>query len=104
MTVNDDGKGLVYYVGTESKSPLFYDRLIALAATKSGVALNRNIPAGVEVSIRQKEERKIFFVMNYTDATQTVPMEQAYRNALTGKMETMELQIPAYEVKVLTEP
>ncbi len=103
LTENEVGKGRVYYVGTESKSPLFYDRLIALAARKSLVALNNKIPAGVEVSVRQRGGKKIIFVMNYTGTAQTVPLEQAYKNALTDKTEPMEVQIPAYDVKVLTE-
>jgi len=94
----------VYYVGTESKSPLFYDRLISLAARKSLVALNGKIPLGVEVAVRQKAGKQIIFVMNYTGTNQTVPLDQAYQNALTGKTEPMEVEIPAYEVKVLTTP
>ena len=102
-TVNEFGKGSVYYTGTESKSPFFYDRLIALAAQKSRVTLNAKIPPGVEVAARQKGEGKIIFLLNYTATAQTVPLERAYINALTGKAEPMEVQIPAYEVKVLTE-
>jgi beta-galactosidase len=103
VTENHAGKGWVYYVGTESKSPFFYDRLISLAAQKSQVALNARIPTGVEVAVRQKAGRKIIFVLNYTSADQTVPLDQAYQNALTGKKEPLEVQIPAHEVKVLTE-
>jgi beta-galactosidase len=103
VTENNAGKGWVYYVGTESKSPFFYDRLIALAAQKSRVALNAKIPPGVEVAVRQKAGKKIIFVLNYTSTNQTVPLDQAYQNALTGKKEALEVQIPAYEVKVLTE-
>jgi beta-galactosidase len=102
VTENSAGKGLVYYVGTESKSPFFYDRLISLAAKKSLVALNEKIPSGVEVAVRQKAGKKIIFVLNYTSMEQTVPLDQAYQNALTGKTEPMDVQIPAYEVKVLT--
>ena len=104
VTVNSAGKGRVYYVGTESRSPLFYDRLIALAARQSLVALNGQIPQGVEVAVRQKAGKKIIFVLNYTGMGKSVPLEQAYRNALTGKAEPLEVQIPPYEVKVLTEP
>jgi beta-galactosidase len=103
ITVNNAGKGSVYYVGTESKSSLFYDRLISLVAKKSLVALSGNIPPGVEVAVRQKAGKRIIFVLNYTGANQTVPLDQSYQNALTGRMETMDVQIPAYEVKVLTE-
>lgn len=103
LTENNAGKGWVYYVGTESKSPFFYDRLIALTAKKSQLALNQKIPAGVEVAVRQKGDKKIIFVLNYTSAEQTVPLDQIYQNALTGKPEPMDVQIPALNVKVLTE-
>jgi beta-galactosidase len=102
VTENHAGKGWVYYIGTESKSPFFYDRLIALAARKSLVALNEKIPPGVEVAVRQKAGKKIIFVLNYTSMDQTVPLDQAFQNALTGKTEPMDVRIPAYEVKVLT--
>ena len=104
VTVNNAGKGRVYYVGTESRSPLFYDRLIALAARQSLVALNGQIPQGVEVAVRQKAGKKIIFLLNYTGTGKIVPLEQAYQNALTGKAEPLEVEIPPYEVKVLTEP
>ena len=103
VTEHQAGKGWVYYVGTESKSPFFYDRLVSLAATKSLLALNQKIPAGVEVAVRQKSGKKIVFVLNYTGTGQSVPLDQAYRNALTGKPEPMDVQIPAYQVKILTE-
>ncbi len=103
VTMNNFGKGHVYYVGTESKSPLFYDRLIALAARTSAVALNDKIPAGVEVSVRQKGGKPIVFIMNYTGTAQTVPLDRSYKNALTGTTEPMDVEIPAYDVKVLTE-
>ncbi len=102
VTENQAGKGWVYYVGTESNSPFFYDRLISLAAKNSFVALNAKIPPGVEVAVRQKAGTKIIFVLNYTSADQTVPLDQACQNALTGKTELMDVQIPAYDVKVLT--
>ena len=103
VTENPAGKGLVYYVGTESSSPFFYDRLISLAAQKNRVALNARIPAGVEVAVRQKAGKKIIFVLNYTSTDQTVPLDQAYKDALSGKTEPLDVQIPAYGVKVLTE-
>ncbi len=103
VTMNNFGKGHVYYVGTESKSPLFYERLIALAARTSAVALNGKIPAGVEVSVRQKGGKPIVFIMNYTETAQTVPLDRSYKNALTGTTEPMDVEIPAYDVKVLTE-
>jgi beta-galactosidase len=103
VTENSVGKGLVYYVGTESKSPFFYDRLVSLAAKKSLVALSEKIPAGVEVAVRQKSGKRIIFVLNYTSTDQIVPLDRACQNALTAKTEPQDVHIPAYQVKVLTE-
>ena len=52
VTENNAEKGGVCYIGSESKSPFFSDRLIALAAKKTLVALNERIPQGVEVAVR----------------------------------------------------
>ncbi len=104
VTENSVGKGSVYYVGTESTSPLFYDRLMVRAAKKSAVPLNAKLPQGVEVAVRQKGGKKILFVLNYTSQPQTVPLDQAYHNALTGGTEPMDVQVPAFDVKVLTGP
>jgi beta-galactosidase len=104
VTENSVGKGLVYYVGTGSTSPFFYDRLIARAAQKNALALNAKLPQGVEVAARQKAGTKILFVLNYTSNPQTVPLDQAYHNALTGKREPMDVQVLPYDVKVLTTP
>jgi beta-galactosidase len=104
VTENHAGKGRVYYVGTESKSQLFYDRLLARVARESRVAINSKIPEGVEVAVREKAGKKIIFVLNYNSMEQIVPLDEAYQNALTGKMEPMDLRIPPYEVEVLTTP
>jgi beta-galactosidase len=102
VTENRVGKGWVYYVGTESASPFFYDRLVASAAQKNALALNTKLPQGVEVAARQKAGTKILFLLNYTSSPQTVPLDQACHNALTGKTEPMDVQVPPYDVKVLT--
>ena len=88
VTVNEAGKGRVYYVGTESKSPFFYDRLIALAAKEGLVALNGRIPAGVEVAVRQKAGKKIIFVLNYTSTAQMVPLGTSLSERLNGRERT----------------
>jgi len=102
VTENSVGKGLAYYVGTESASPFFYDRLIARVAQENGIALNAKLPQGVELAVRRKANAKILFVLNYTSNSQTVPLDQAYQNALTGKTEPMDVQVLPYDVKVLT--
>jgi beta-galactosidase len=102
VTENGVGKGWVYYVGSESTSPFFYDRLVARAARESSLPLNTMLPQGVELAARQKAGAKILFVLNYTGKTQTVALDQVYRNALTGQQEPLEVKIPAFDVRLLT--
>ena len=104
VTENSVGKGTAYYVGTESPSPGFYEKLTARIASKTGVALGTLPPAGVEIAAREKAGKKILFLINYTDKAQTVTLDQGYHNALTGEAQPAEVQLPAFDVKVLTTP
>jgi beta-galactosidase len=104
ITENTYGQGRVYYVGTESPSPELYDRLVARAAQESSISLGPVPPAGVEVAMREKDGKKIVFLLNYNDKPQTVSLGTVYENALTGATESRNVEVPAWDVKVLTKP
>jgi beta-galactosidase len=103
MTGNRFGKGRVYYVGTELTAETYLEGA-KLEAQGAGIPLGPELPEGVEMAVREKAGKKIIFLLNYTEKTQAVAFEQAYRNALTGETEPAQVQIPAYDVKVLTVP
>jgi beta-galactosidase GanA len=75
-----------------------------LEAQGTGIPLGPELPEGVEMAVREKAGKKIIFLLNYTEKTLAVAFEQAYKNALTGETEPAQVQIPAYDVKVLTLP
>lgn len=104
ITENKFGRGTVYYVGTESPSNAFYESLMKLVCEGAGIPLGPSLPEGVEMAVREKPGTKIIFLLNYTNKPQTVPLGQAYRDALTGGTEAETLEVPAYDVKVLTGP
>ena len=101
VTMNRFQNGSVFYVGTESSAPEFYDRLIAHILEGAGVEPGPRAPAGVEVATRQGPGGKIMFLINYTENEQSVDLGQAYRNVLTGAAEPAEVKLPAFDVKVL---
>jgi beta-galactosidase len=103
MTGNRFGEGRVYYVGTEL-TPETYVKGAKLEAQGGGLALAPELPEGVELAAREKDGKKILFLLNYTEKPQTVSLGQALRNALTGEPEPAEVQIPAFDVKVLVNP
>ncbi len=104
ITQNSFGKGSVIYVGTESPSALFYSRLVKDAAQQAGVPTGEILPEGVEVATREKGGQRIFFLLNYTEKPQVIKLDQPSHNALTGGNEPVEVQIPAFDVKILTVP
>lgn len=103
MTGNRFGKGRVYYVGTELTAETYLEGA-KLEAQGAGIPLGPELPEGVEMAVREKAGKKIIFLLNYTEKTQAVAFEQAYKNALTGETEPAQVQIPAFDVKVLTTP
>lgn len=101
VTTNHFGKGAVVYVGTELKDTAFYDQLIARVAAEADVSLGPTLPAGVEIATREKPGKRIIFLLNYTGQPQSVAVGETTRDALTGKTESNEVRIPAYDIRVL---
>ncbi len=104
VTMNRFGKGSVWYLGTETSSPLAYTQLFSYLAEESGFRLGPGLPDGVEMAVREKAGKRIIFLLNYTEKTKSVTLERSYQNVLTGKAEPAEVQVPALDVLVLTGP
>jgi beta-galactosidase len=104
VTLNRFGQGSVVYMGTELSSPAAYSKLANFLAGQNGIASGPSLPDGVEMAVREKAGKKIVFLLNYTEKTQAVTLDQAHRNALTGESEARDVRIPAFDVKVLTTP
>jgi beta-galactosidase GanA len=60
------------------------------------------MPEGVEYAEREKDGKKIVFLMNYTEKPQRVSLAAPHTNALTGETEPATVEISALDVKVLT--
>ena len=103
VTINHYGRGAVIYVGTESPSNRFYDGLVKLAARRAGLTFGPKLPTGIEMAARQKPGEKIIFLLNYTGKPQSVELGTATRNALTGQTEPVNVAIPPYDLRVLTQ-
>jgi beta-galactosidase len=103
-SINRFGQGRVFYIGTELSNPASYSKLVNALADGAGLSIGPSLPDGVELAVREKPGKRILFLMNYTEKTQTVNLGAAYANALTGAAEPAMVEVPAYDVKVLTAP
>ena len=115
VSIHTNGKGHVLYVGTEFLKPNFYSKLVSwldgklaefgYGSTRIGKKLVAEPPPeGVEVAMREKGEKEIYFLINYTENAQTVSMGRSLRNALTGNTEPAKVEIPMFDVKILMVP
>ncbi len=103
-STNRFGKGYVIYIGTELSKPASYSKLVIGLADSTGLSLGPSLPDGVELAVREKPGMRILFLMNYTEKAQTVNLGLACKNALTGAAEPETVEVPAFDVKVLTAP
>ena len=71
-------------------------------AKEAGLPQLAGLPQAVEFAVHEKPGKKIIFLLNYTENPQKVTLDRPYQNALTGESEPAEVQIPAFDVKVLT--
>lgn len=105
------GSGQTYYVGTEFDDLNFY---LDFISNLSGLMpLYAPPPEGVEISIRTKNSDQIYFIMNYSQQSQTVTLyntqpdktefidffqKTKIRSNQKGKV---QVQVNAMDVKVL---
>ncbi|NRO95143.1 beta-galactosidase [Paraburkholderia sp. NMBU_R16] len=71
VTRNAHGKGVVYYIGTvldERASQVLMRRI----ARDAGIDCGLELPDGVEVAIRQSDERRLIFVLNLSKESKEV--------------------------------
>jgi len=104
VTINHFGKGTVLYVGAEAQGASFYDQLASRVAAEAGLPLGPHLPAGVEMATREKPGQNIIFLLNYTGQVKSVSLGEATHDALSGKAESEEVSVPAYDVRILTSP
>jgi len=85
LTRNPCGEGAAYYVGAVIEEDSFYDRVAALALRDGGIEPLLVPPAGVEVSTREGEGRRIVFLLNHTAEDRVVPLPPGKPELISGK-------------------
>jgi beta-galactosidase len=84
VTRNRFGKGYAWYVGTEVKEPVFYDKLCRFLLQDASLEPQISVPHGVEACIRTGEGREILFLMNQSELVVEVNLPDGVWNPLIG--------------------
>lgn len=102
ITVNDFGLGKAVYVGTMSHQEFYHD-LINWLRSLSGVHALLTVPQTVEVSMRQKDGQKIYFLLNHQNSPVRLQFYKPAHDFLSGRTIEGKYDLQPFDVLVLDE-
>jgi len=100
ITVNSFGKGRAVYIGADL-DPASLTRVLRSFSVLAGVKPLLDVPSGVEVTVRRSDRKQWIFLLNHTEAAQTVNIPGPHTDLLTGESRTGSVSLGAYGVRVL---
>ena len=101
ITARSHGTGRVVYVGTYLTPELAAQPIEVVCAPAGVVPLLPNLPAGVEVSVRQPADRTLYFIQNTTKAPASLSGVLAGTDLLTDRPVNGVLTLKAYGCDVI---
>lgn len=102
ITMNPFGLGKAIYVGTQSHQHFYHD-LVAWLRQMTGLHPLLKVPENIEVSMRQKEGSKIFFLLNHQNSPIRVQFYKPMHDFLTGQNIVGNYDLPPHGVLVIDE-
>ena len=102
ITKNNLEKGKAYFIGARTNQEFlskFYDKIVKdLDINEVEDFISE---CGISIQIRENEDAKYYFVMNFTEEEKNIEIKGSYLNLISGKMmERLNLMKP-YDVYVL---
>lgn len=102
MTMHTFGLGTAIYIGTMSHQPFYQDLIVWLRQMCNLFPLLK-VPENVEVSMRQKDETKLYFLLNHQHTSVRIQLLKPMHDFLTGKTLNGNYDLPPHGVLVLDE-
>ena len=102
LTLNSFGLGKAIYVGTVSH-PYFYQDLVAWLRQMCSLKLLLKVPENIEVSLREKEGTRVFFLLNHQSSAVRIQFYKPMHDFLTGNTFSGNYDLPPHGVLVLDE-
>jgi beta-galactosidase len=102
MTMHTYGLGRAIYIGTVSQQPFYYD-LVNWLRNLCGIVTLLKVPDTVEVSLRQKGDYKVFFLLNHQSTPVRINFYKPMHDFLTERTFSGNYDIPPHGVLVLDE-
>jgi beta-galactosidase len=100
-TVHAFGKGAAYHVGAVVKEEAFYRRLLQAVCKRAGVRGGIRVPEGMEAVVREGGGRRLLFLVNHTEAAQTVSVPSGGVRLADGRRTGATIKVAPFGVEVL---
>ena len=102
LTMNQFGLGRAIYLGTMSHQ-LFYEDFATWLRQLTALQGLLKVPQSVEVSLRQNETTKLYFLLNHQNSSVRVQFYKPVHDFLTGNTFQGSYDLPAHGVLVIDE-
>jgi beta-galactosidase len=102
MTMHTFGLGKAIYIGTQSHQHFYYD-LVNWLRQMCNLHPLLKVPDTVEVSMREKEGLKIYFLLNHQSSPVRIQFYKPMHDFLTSNMVSGNYDLPPHGVLVLDE-
>jgi beta-galactosidase len=102
LTLNSFGLGKAVYIGTQSHQHFYVD-LVTWLRQMCNLHPLLKVPDQVEVSLRQKDDAKIYFLLNHQNSPVRIQFYKPMHDFLTGNTFSGNYDLPPHGVLVLDE-
>ena len=102
ITMNAFGLGKAIYVGTMSHQQFYHD-LVSWLRQMCGLQPLLKVPENIEVSLREKEGMRVFFLLNHQNSPVRIQFYKPMHDFLTGNTFSGNYDLPPHGVLVLDE-
>ena len=102
MTMNTFGLGKAIYIGTQCHQHFYHD-LVSWLRNMVGLHPLLKVPENIEVSMREKEGSRIYFLLNHQTSPIRVQFYKPMHDFLTGANIVGNYDVPPYGVLVIDE-
>lgn len=103
VTVNTFGIGRAIYLATMCEPPFYLD-LADWLRELLGLTPLLKVPSGVEVSLREKDDLRVYFLLNHQHSPIRLNFYKPMHDFLTGGTVSGSYDLPPHGVLVLDEP
>ena len=102
ITMNNFGLGKAIYIGTMSHQHFYHDFIVWLRQM-CGLQPLLKVPENVEVSMREKEGTRVYFLLNHQNSPVRIQFYKPMHDYLTGNTFSGNYDLPPHGVLVLDE-